>query len=179
MEREEGTRDPQVVGRRREHRGQKMGEGVIPALWLWPHNGPATAIWGCLGSQAHCGHQGGSLRKWQSCVETEGVGEPNPIVMALRRKYVGGLGGRSGQLKPGLWASPQRKHVPGGSRSGPAWEDASFTAGCPGDASGLLDTALTIPHSPGGMCPLPRHCLYTLPHKAFGGQRAGRGAHTI
>ena len=24
MEREEGTRDPQVVGRRREHRGQKM-----------------------------------------------------------------------------------------------------------------------------------------------------------
>ena len=91
----------------------------------------------------------------------ERVGEPHPIVMALRRKYVGGLGGRSGQMELGLWASPQRKHVLGGSRSGPTWEDAASAAGRPGDASGLLDTALTIPHSPGGMCPpsppLPLH----------------------
>lgn len=64
-------------------------------------------------------------------------------------------------------ARPQRKPVWDGSPSGPAWEDACLVAGCPGRATGLLDTILA---SPGEECgPLPFPCLCTLPHKAFGG----------
>lgn len=142
----------QMAGRRSgtEARGWERCQGGsdMPTLWPWPHTGPAR---GCLESPACCGHQGGGPWEWQAGQTGRGWEKPNPTVVALKRKCVGGLGG-SKQLEPGLWAGAGQapKKVCAGRLSvWPGLGGGLPAAGRPGDV------ARCSLSPPGGMCPPP------------------------